>query len=460
MGAGDLLVDQTLVCEAARLLRDSTTDDHYSKLNAERLAQLSLLLDALLLYEQLYVLPSERPRDAGQLELREALLNMGILKELDTADSAATIAEEIARFLAQVDDSASGCRRYRNEGHPTYEEASTLFAAAIQGQSIPELRGTFSRHILANLQGGYEGGFTGTRRLGSIRYRDPDSNTDAVSRMGAALMDLIFSGRSGDVPLAGASHMRTFMYWRASAHLNLPFYPSLRRLPQYYLITNSIGEAVQDAVYGAVAESFKATVSEVYEHDLQLPLYLPPSLSLFLEYLRDGSDISLALQRLRADFKPLRTALARLAEDSRQAATLGELRAIKQRFSQISEDLRSPGQTTTAAAIDQALDIAPRLASALVNPLDVRSYSTALVKTPVEWVRRWWLRRPYRLVFKLKDRLLAVRDYDQLSTQIAALQVRPFELAALYDEYDRYLNRFGTYGPARRPEPLRTDSNQ
>jgi hypothetical protein len=156
------------------------------------------------------------------------------------------------------------------------------------------------------------------------------------------------------------------------------------------------------------------------------------------------------VQRLRAEFGPLRLALVRLQEDTGRAGSLKELHAAKTRFRQVLADIRAtPGSST--AVVDQALDLVPVVASALTNPLDVTAYSASLVTTPQDWVRRWWQRRPYRLVFGLRDRLLAVRDYGGLLADGAGLHIDPAELTAFATDYEQYLAHFATYGPARRP---------
>jgi hypothetical protein len=78
--AGDVLVDQTMICEASRLLENDPDLNKYTRkmpwwppTHTERLVHLSTLLDALALHEHLYVLKAELPDYADKLSLRRSL---------------------------------------------------------------------------------------------------------------------------------------------------------------------------------------------------------------------------------------------------------------------------------------------------------------------------------------------------------------------------------------------------
>jgi hypothetical protein len=431
--AGSLLVDQTLVCEASRLLRGRSPDHSGVGRNAERLFQLSLLFDAILLYDRLYVLTSDMPRDVAELELRAALVDAGILDVLDTAGYHERIAGEIGTLmLAKAPDkSIDGA-------------ALADFAlAALDGTRFSGGRNEIAGFVVQFYQDGVEGDLI---RQGRARYVPPEP--DPISTTGKELVVRALSAISGNNVPDTASRLRTLVYWRVAAHLNLPFYPSCMRLPHYYQLINHVGAGTQDAVYGAIAESFQATVAEVYADDAEQPAYLPPALTLFLGYRRDGATITDAVGRLRVEYAPLRAELRRLQTESAQAASLGELRQAKRRFGQVLAELRTVPGTDRGAVVDRALDLVPSVAQALVNPLDVSAYTGSLLKTPKDLVRRWWLRRPYRLAFRLRERLQDLRDYADLTGQ---LDVSDAELATFTERYGRHLDYFRTYGPARRP---------
>ncbi|KUO20968.1 hypothetical protein [Streptomyces dysideae] len=116
-------MDQTMIADAARLLQNVPCGGAFGTYmmnsgfdpalaaqlvvrlrrvpvtNAERLADLSALCDALLLYDKLYVLRCETPPDAEDLELRNALIDLGIVEEIDVAAHGPAIADELVAYL-------------------------------------------------------------------------------------------------------------------------------------------------------------------------------------------------------------------------------------------------------------------------------------------------------------------------------------------------------------------------
>src|SRR3954452_2956216 len=124
-----VLLDQTMLCEASRLLAGSPVGHEYTESlqrfdlsygvrelqwramplsNAERLLHLETTARALLLYERLYVVSAELPPDATALPLRQILLNFGIVEELDTTE----VAQEIAFEIHSLAEAAAGVSRY------------------------------------------------------------------------------------------------------------------------------------------------------------------------------------------------------------------------------------------------------------------------------------------------------------------------------------------------------------
>ncbi len=452
---GAVLVDQSLLGEAARLLEHEAVSDTdiwpapAPGMPAERLVQLSLLLDAVLLYDRIHVLRGDLPDDADQLGLRRALIGEGILGELDTSPYEEAVAVELQRFLTTVHRQAS----WEQDGGAEGELAAGMVRDVLAGSGYRGSRRPVSDEIVMYARKGVESNLTDDLFAGyRVAFgRHPDA--DPIAGMGARLMQRVLSGGTGGVSPGAATQLRTFVYWRLSAHLELPFYPSVRRLADYQLIADHIRTTVQEAVYGAVAASFKATVHEVYEDDQPLRVYLPPALTLFLDHLREAGDIASAVERLRAQSAPLRRALVRLQQARAGAASLRELHAARTKFAEAATQLQTTSTTGTTAAISQAIDIAPAVMTAAANPLDPSSFGNALVKAPYDWIRGWWRRRPYRPAFQLRDRLLAIRDYADLVTQATGHHIDAKQLADFATSYEYPTRRLGVYGPPRRPDP-------
>ncbi|WP_345666252.1 hypothetical protein [Streptomyces venetus] len=268
---------------------------------------------------------------------------------------------------------------------------------------------------------------------------------DPLRTLGAEALRSIGYWSSGAIA-NGVSHLRTFIYWRTSAHLGIPFLPSIYRLPAYQLLTDHIRRTVQDRVYGIVADAFRTTVGEVYEDEEPMPLYLPPALALFLDHLRTHGDIAAAVDDLRRRHRKLRRSLNALQHTLHSDSALGEARAARRRLNAALEALRSdlgPDDQAAVGTVDQLLDIMPSVAKAATNPLDIGGYAEALAAHPANWIRSWWLRRPVRAALRLSTRLEDLSRYDRLLYEATGQYWDPRELDELHREYNSVVAHYG-----------------
>ncbi|MFI6213843.1 hypothetical protein ACIBCD_17785 [Nocardia brasiliensis] len=406
-----MLIDQTTLCEAARLLDDvSDVARADGPDTAERLFHLSTLLDAILLYDEVHVLDAQIPYDARRSRLRQVLLEHGIVRQVDTRAISADVSGELVSFLRGVEGSA-------HSPHPvaSAEEVGRLVHLFLNNDDlragVDDPRGfILSRYAHGD---GFESELFHRRRSAL-----PEIDSDPLRVLGARLLVDVGYFRSGD---AGGvvSDLRTFMYWRAAAHLRVSFLPSLYRLPVYRLMTGHIRRTVQDRVYDVVARAFRTTVAEVYADEEILPLYLPPALALFLDHLRRHGDIGAAVHELRHRHRRFRRGLRNLQRDLDTSATLGEARAARQRLAEAMRTLHTElgPDTPVAGTVEQLIDIVPDVAKVVTNPLDMDNYTEALLARPAEWLRSWWLRRPIRPALELHSRLDDLGRYDRLLEQ-------------------------------------------
>jgi hypothetical protein len=454
-----VLIDQTTLCEAARLLEGTGTPRNWipgvpwsPPGTAERLIHLSTLLDAVLLYDELHVLDAQLPRDADALTLRQVLLDRGILRHVDTRALSTDVAHELTGFLRDAETNAPqvatslipvsawevghNVRRLLAHHRPSVD---------VIGRSDQMLWLTIRNEIEAN-----------------IAYISPTAplRSDPLQTLGAETLLRIGYFSSGAVDI-GISHLRTFIYWRTSAHLRIPFLPSLHRLPVYHLMTDHVRRTVQDRVYGVVADAFRTAVGEVYEGEEPVPLYLPPALSLFLDHLRAHGDIAAAVDDLRRRHHKLRRALTELQQTLDSSSTLGEARAARRRLNAVLEALRTdlaPGDQAAVGTVDQLIDIVPSVTKMAANPLDVDGYAEALLARPADWIRSWWLRRPVRSALRLSTRLENLSRYDRILEEATGQQCDPADTEELRHQYGAALDLYG--GDSRLPATPRRPTGE
>ncbi|NNN30881.1 hypothetical protein HLK59_10975 [Streptomyces sp. S3(2020)] len=450
--SGAVLVDQTMIADAARLLQNVPrgggfvaylADNGLDPLltsqfvirqrrapvtNAERLADLSALCDALLLYDKLYVLRSETPPDAAGLELRTALIDLGVVEEIDVSAHGPAIAGELVAYLGATGGAAAS---------PLLED----IAAAVRGSLADEEQpGAYSR--TTSIVDAFRDGLEGHPLSGD---RHAEDSLAAIVR--PIVRDVGYYG-SGAV-LGAVSNIRTFVYWRLAARLGLPMYPSTRRLPSYRALTDHVDRSLRERAYGAVAEAFHTTVSEVYETEATVPVYLPPGAAIFLDTLRELRSVPDTLVSVRKRHEGLRTAFRKLQVNSAASRTLGELHRNRQRFTAVLAELRLP-ESATPGTLETSIDLLPDVVKAAANPLDVAGYGENLIRRPATWIQDWWRKRPYRLAFQLRDQLLEIANYQDLLQSATGVHISETELRA----YAQLLEEDGHNPPGRRPGPI------
>ncbi|MDG9704795.1 hypothetical protein [Streptomyces sp. DH37] len=454
-----VLIDQTTLCEAARLLDGTATPlpppPPLGRLGgrppgtAERLVHLSTLLDALLLYDEIHVLDAHLPADAEGLALRRVLLDRRVLRHVDTRPLAEGVSQELTGFLRDAGASREPAGPGRRHRHASAEEVGDGVRRLLEHRP-PEGE---HEDLVQALHGDVEGDMAHWW----IGERAAELRADPLRTLGAQTLRYIGYWSSGAIG-GGVSHLRTFVYWRASARLRVPFLPSLHRLPVYHLMTEHVRRTVQDRVYEAVADAFRATVEEVYEEEEPLPLYLPPALALFLDHLRSHGDIAAAVDDLRRRYRGLRRSLAGLQQGLDAGSTLGEVRAARRRLAAALEALRAEiGPDDRAGApdsVDRLVDIVPGVLKAAANPLDVGGYADALLARPADRIRSWWLRRPVRAALRLSTRLEDLGRYDRLLEEATGHRCGADEVEELRAGYGAALRLYGGDGRLPAASPL------
>ena len=106
---GSALLTNTTACEASRLFFSPTKDydrgkaqKHYQP-SVLRVSDLMLLIDSVILHEQVFYLPASLPDDADDLELRNNLVESGVLAPLPKGNDYNLVGQALLASLSTVD---------------------------------------------------------------------------------------------------------------------------------------------------------------------------------------------------------------------------------------------------------------------------------------------------------------------------------------------------------------------
>jgi hypothetical protein len=468
--ANDVLIDQTMVCEASRLLLKtrqlSQSEIPHAYLgfldgepsDVERLLHLSMLLDALALHEHLYVLNAELPADATKLELRKLLLDKGIIKELDTVSYVEKVCRDFQTFL----DSLLSIGQINsleellafNQGKldvdrrgiaQTGEQIVKAVRLFLNGKGPGSYDSAYSPELMSYYLARERTGpqtlqlLSERNRKRELRFEQTELADRPLFVLGDEMLNDLNAFDSGHAG-RGVSHLRTFLYWRISEHARIVLYPSCRRAAQIDLFTDYLRAGISEKVYHVVAQAFESTLEMVYADEAPVPLFLPPTLAIFLEIYQSTSDLSEAIDEFRAQFAPMREAFQKLENDLLNAKTLRERVEIKDKILKTLKSLASHHELKDEATLETVIGYAELVAKPFSNPLDPSKYSKELLLKPVDWIKGWWRDRPLRTAFQLKKRLQSIEDYEHLASRVLGLTFDRHEKELFLEHYNSYLS--------------------
>lgn len=456
-----VLVDQTMLCEAARLLAGRPAGgpslerpgasglglflEGAVPTNAERLLHLSMLLDALLLFDRVLVLQGEVPPDTDSLEFYCRLIEGGAVELADPAPFADEVAMELRDFLEATEMYGrlhAGASTRRLGLSRSLAELVREYLRPSPGPTSSDY--SHDPRLLETLHGQVEGhddlySFSPEHQT---MYR-LDLADNALATVGANVSGNLHVAITGD-PLVGVSHLRTLIYWRVSERLEVPFLPSCRRLPPLDLIHSQLWRSVPIEIGRCVSEAFGATVDEVFEDVRPKPVLAPPFLALFLSEMRLVRDPWKCLEGLRQEFAPLRAAIRELDAKLRNAGSIKERLEAKAHAKLVLDSLGGHHEGRESFSLAEVLGYAPDVIKPLSDPLDPESYDLGLLTKSAKWVRAWWTRRPFRIAYQIRDRLHAIESYGSLISDSIGVDVDAREARRFASYYDEFLSLYSS----------------
>jgi len=202
-----------------------------------------------------------------------------------------------------------------------------------------------------------------------------------------------------------------------------------------------------EKIYQVVAEAFKENIKLVYEDEANIPLYFPPSLSIFLSLYRSSHDLSRTIDDFRKEFAGVRQDFRSLAEKLTRSRTLQERIEIKHQLGDALKLVKIHYQLNDDSLLETVLGFAPEVLNPLSNPTDPSKYSAKLLTMPITWIKDWWRKRPLRHIFDLRKRLYQITDYENLASEVLDTEFGKVEdgPGVLFDfnkHYDEYLSLY------------------
>src|SRR6185436_4983364 len=185
------------------------------------------LIEAVVLHEKLYTLPARQASGVSGLQLRAALIDAGVVCELDTTGEHDKIANVLLERLTSLTDPVTSAGsgvditrlRYELEGCLHLEEPEGLYLDRGLEISVPDTFDRFARRLVLAIRHLYSGSYEESKSI-----------------------------------------LRDLYYIFAAEYFGLPYWPHFSRIKLSRSFPNFFDAATRLRLYGRVAEAFKSSV--------------------------------------------------------------------------------------------------------------------------------------------------------------------------------------------------------
>ncbi|MEV6442606.1 hypothetical protein [Amycolatopsis sp. NPDC051716] len=200
----------------------------------------------------------------------------------------------------------------------------------------------------------------------------------------------------------------------AAAH-GLDYFPDFDRVPfvagTLQKTYRSLPRRLYDEVSGSLDEPLNGG-ELVAEWAAMSTIPIPPISALVLARASSLDDVPEQLLRVRDEFRRYRRYFGDFKAELSNADTVRERRKLLTRYQALLAEASGPDRETVS--LTEMLNLTEKAVKAAAGPALPTSYGALLVTQPVDWIRRWWQRRPLAILFRLDSKLPRLSEYRHL----------------------------------------------
>ncbi len=233
--------------------------------------------------------------------------------------------------------------------------------------------------------------------------------------------------------------MRSNWYLVMATANGLDYFPDFDRVPFVSTVIHAMYRSLPAQLYARVAEALGAGAASpgnvVSEWTLNVNLPIPPVTALVLGRARRLKDIPEAVLEVREEFTGYRRHFASFKEDLQSADTLKDRRRLQAKYEELLQNASGPRHEVVSAT--EVLNLAENVVKVAAAPQLPTSYSASLLSQPLQWLRRWWLRRPLAVLYRLDGKLPRLSEYRMLTEKLWGTRMSDDVL----DQYARHAHQ-------------------
>ncbi|MFK4227905.1 hypothetical protein [Streptomyces sp. NPDC019890] len=200
----------------------------------------------------------------------------------------------------------------------------------------------------------------------------------------------------------------------AAAH-GLDYFPDFERGTFTAGCLQKVYRSLPMRLYEKVAESLDESLTGgdvVSEWAAISTIPIPPVGALVLDRAASPAEVPEALLRVREDFARYRRYFADFKAELAAADTIKERNRLRTTYQVLLDEASGPGAEVVSLA--GMLNLTQSVVTAAATPTSVTSYGALLLTQPIEWMQRWWRRRPLSILFRMDGKLPRLSVYRDL----------------------------------------------
>ncbi|GIJ34602.1 hypothetical protein SAMN05216284_116114 [Micromonospora sediminimaris] len=204
----------------------------------------------------------------------------------------------------------------------------------------------------------------------------------------------------------------------AAAH-GLDYFPDFDRVPFVAGTLQKTYRSLPRQLYDRIAESLQEPLTGgdvVAEWTAMSTIPIPPIAALVLSRASGLDDIPEQVLRVRDEFSGFRRYFADFKAELQAADTIRERRKLLARYRTLLEEASGPGRE--AVSVTEMLNLTEKAVAVAAAPAVPTSYGALLVTQPIDWISRWWRRRPLAILFRLDSKMPKLSEYQQLAARL------------------------------------------
>jgi hypothetical protein len=225
--------------------------------------------------------------------------------------------------------------------------------------------------------------------------------------------------------------LRSTLYLVTATAHGMDYFPDFDRAPFVAATVKRLYESLPMQLYDRVAAALQGDDGDgqelVSEWTLEATLPIPPVTAIVLSRSASVDEIPARLLAVREEFSGYRERFRRFKAELWAADTLKERRRLRRRYQQLLEAASGPDAEIVTAA--EVLNLAEKTVKVAAAPQMPTSYSAQLLIQPAEWIRRWWLRRPLAVLFRIDTKLPRLSEYQDLIARLWGTRIEDRVLA-------------------------------